>query len=128
MTDNFSLILRVEGLKDLLVKSFKLSEKWQKRLYQYRSTKNASQEEADNRQKELDTFKRTIEEAIFVVQACEKEIMRLFVEAQQAKEEAQKAKKYAQEFADAYQKNIDENIMLTELLLKKIRNQDVKRV
>ena len=119
MTDNFSLILRVEGLKDLLVKSFKLSDKWQERLYQYRSSKNASQEEADSRQKELDTLKKTIEEAIFVVQACEKEIMRLFVNAQQAKEEAQKAKKYAQEFADAYQKNIDENIMLTELLLRK---------
>jgi len=119
MTDNFSLILRVEGLKDLLVKSFKLSDKWQERLYQYRSSKNASQEEADSRQKELDTLKKTIEEAIFVVQACEKEIMRLFVNAQKAKEEAQKAKKYAQEFADAYQKNIDENIMLTELLLRK---------
>jgi len=119
MTDNFSLILRIEGLKDLLVKSFKLSDKWQERLYQYRSSKNASQEEADSRQKELDTLKKTIEEAILVVQACEKEIMRLFVNAQKAKEEAQKAKKYAQEFADAYQKNIDENIMLTELLLKK---------
>jgi response regulator of citrate/malate metabolism len=119
MTDNFSLILRIEGLKDLLVKSFKLSNKWQKRLYQYRSSKNASQEEADRRQKELDTFKITIEQAILVVQACEKEIIRLSVNAQQAKEEAQKAKKYAQEFADAYQKNIDENIMLTELLLRK---------
>ena len=119
MTDNFSLVLHIEGLKDLLVKSFKLSDKWQERLYQYRSSKNASQEEADSRQKELDTLKKTIEEAILVVQACEKEIMRLFVNAQKAKEEAQKAKKYAQEFADAYQKNIDENIMLTELLLRK---------
>ncbi|GAB4493223.1 MAG: hypothetical protein OHK0045_22290 [Raineya sp.] len=112
MTDNDLLVVYNAAVKELLVSSFTVIKNMSNRLYQYRSSPNSDQKEADKREKELRTLQITIEETVRYIAATEQEIMRLFVLWQEEK----RTSKF---YYEAWQSNLNESIELTKLLIKK---------
>lgn len=116
MKENHELVLHREALKDLVMKSFRVMQTMKKRLGEYRLKPTADQSEADKRQKELDTLQTTIEEAIFYIKESEKEMLKRFSEIEEIR-------KNAKFFHEAWQKNISENIDLTNFVNKKLQKK-----